>query len=832
MKAKILVWILAVFCLVGAVQGALTDGLVSAWKLDNNLYDSLNLNNGTNNSVTFNNTIYRDGGYSGVFDGSSSYVDLGDPASLKTGNFTISAWIYPDSAPIQRTIYTRRVDINTNMQFYFEGENTLTLYMAGAGTSCNVDQAEAVYSGVWNHVVATFNGTWVSLYRNGTLILNETCTATAWIGGAAQTTIGRLGIAAYYWDGEEDEIYFWNRSLSASEILTLYNSTPYYPFSISATTDLYITAKDSWNSSNISSFNVNISWSNGTTTSHASSGGNVYLSNLSNGGTAYNITFWNVTNYFNSQNLSVTLVNATNNTLVGYLHQAELCLNASSKVSGAAITANNFTISSTVRSSCFNLSSGNHNVMAQKIGWFSKNQTFTVAALSNTTRTVENMSYANLTIYVRDANGSAYLSGYALNLTSLNYTSWPGENYSSTSNQSFSLINGTYHVDVDMPGYALTDAEANITVAGHTNYTFWLYATNTVNITFLYEANGTLAAGPTISADLIVGDANATSGSTTTGYMWIEGLTPGEYEIRYSTTDFQERSYFFTLTNRTYNELILYLLEDAASEDILINLFDEFTNPLEGYTIKLLRYYAAENGYVEVDMGRTNSEGQTQLRAIRNGPYYKFRILDSDGTVLQTTSATQIYDLEINLYVTLGGNIGQLLENLNGVSYELTYLNSTKQFKFSWDNPDNTVTNAELKIYTTTPLADTLYNSSSTASSSGTIYLSIAEVNGTTYKAQAYLTFSGDSSATLVDTLTHTFDAVVSIFGKYGLLLTFFIVLAVALVGIWSPAALTILVPTAITVTRIAQFHSLGKTWIAAIWAVGFIILYIIRDKS
>lgn len=849
MIKKILIWILALILLCSFVSANDVNlSVVSHYTADNSM-TIVNLSIDSNGK--FNASIYYPAttGYTGKI-GQAYYLESQKATASKgskvqtsipsttTGkygnNWTSCAWVNWSQNTANYDGVMGDMSVADGIGVGLDSDNTVRLY-TGAWTDSNF----AVGLNAWHYIclVSMWNGTTgnQSIFINGTLRLTRSGTYTNstynWTFGNIYANDGNLNEGI---NGTIDLMTIWNRTLNQDNLTYLYNNGNGIDFPFrEITTSINITASDEWNTTSIPSFSTNISWSNGSTTTHSSTYGYVYITNMTNGGNTYNITFWNTSNYFTRTYYTQTLTNATTNTLDGKLHQAEVCFNASEKISGTYITPNNFTINSTTRTTCFNLSAGSYNIMAKKIGWFDKNQTFTVTALQNNTQTIANMSYANLTIYVRDANGSTFLSGYTLNLTSINYTSWPGEHYASTTNQSYNLINGTYHAIVDVPGYALTNAEANITVAGNTNYTFWLHATNTVNITFLYEANNTLVAGPTISADLIVDDTNATSGTTTTGYLWVEGLTPGDYEIRYSTTDFQERSYFFTLTNRTYSELTLYLIEDTPSEDILLNLFDEFTNPLPEYTIKLLRYYASEDGYVEVDMGKTNSEGQTQVRATRNGPYYKFRILDTDGDVIQTTTATQIYDTELNLYVTLGGSVGQLMNELNSVSYSLTYLNTTKQFKFSWDNSDNTVTNAQLKIYTTDlQTGDTLYNSSSTASSSGTIYLSIAEVNGTTYKALAYLTFSGDTTATLVGTLTHTFEGIVETFGKYGLLLTFFILIAVSMIGIWNPAALTILIPTALTVTRIAQFHALDKTWIVSIWAVGIIILYIIRDKA
>jgi len=599
-------------------------------------------------------------------------------------------------------------------------------------------------------------------------------------------------------------------------------------------TDINITVVDDFNASSINSYSVNISWVNGTTQTLSTTNGSIDLYNVSDNNTNINITFYGVSDYFDLTQTNVAITANSTNTIQGSIYQAVACFDATEYISGAAITPTSFTIGSKTNTQCFNLTAASHSVTANKTGWFSKSQTFNITALSNSTYTINNMSYNNLTVYAKDIVTGAYLSGYSINITSLNNTGWGGEYSASTTNQSFSIINNSYNIKIDHPSYALTDATVNLTVSGNANYTFLLYPSNSLNITFYDELTNAILSAPNISYEIIANDTTATVGWTTNGTAWHEGLGDGTYEIRYrGTWSYSERNYFFTLQSRTYNALSLYLLNKSTTEAITATLYDEYGNKLEGYTIKLLRYYPAESSFLTVDMGNTNAEGTTVLNAIRNEPYYKFRIIDTDGvTVIKTTSSSQIYETTITLYINLGSGVGVELDNLLTVSYALTWLNATNQFKYTWDNSDNTVVSASIYVYETSAVGDILFNSSSSTSSSGTLYSGVARINGTTYIAKAYVTFSGDTNPTLIDTLTQTFEDGVAIFGTFGLFLTFIILVGLSFSGLWNPAAPCILLPVALIITRIAHLHGLAWTWVTAITAVGIIIVYLIRDKS
>jgi len=449
------------------------------------------------------------------------------------------------------------------------------------------------------------------------------------------------------------------------------------------------------------------------------------------------------------------------------------------------------------------------------------NRTYANHNVSSNLAAVLNFSYYRLKV-----NATQKLNGNAVNKFSVTI----GSQVWNTTSGSL-LLNltkdSTVQVFFDPENY--TTNTSNITMNNWLiNHSVSVWPTNSLNITFKDE----------VSAEKInlsvwfslISTSYATNHTTTNGTFWIDDLPAGDYEIRYSGAGYDERNYFFTLTNRTYNSLTLYLLN--ASTDITNTLYDEYGNLLPNYYIKLLRYYVSTNSYILVDQGLTNFEGKTVLEGVLNSPYYKFIITDTEGNVFKETSGTQLHDTSISHFITLGNPVSEDLSNLNGITTSLSFLTASNQFKYTWDNSDGTAITATLEIYTVSPLGNTLYNTSSTTASSGTMYLAIEEVNGTTYLAEGYAEFSGESEPTLMETLTQTFSQVEEIFGVFGLFLTAIILISMVALGLWSPPVASIMVGVSLILTRVANLHTLEWTYVTAISVVAIIIAYIISDKA
>jgi hypothetical protein len=212
------------------------------YKFEGNTIDStLNGNDATATNLTYTSAGWFQSG--GTFDGSATLVNM--PAknySIATG-YTITAWIKTNTsrvAPMQilckdkvnygganRRDFQFRVDGTGDgvgkLRFVrFSNNTTVVTNFASTGT---------VNSGNWVHVAAVFdNAVGSKIYINGVQDGSDAVTTNNQNSTDSNIRIGSIeegatsGIANVF-SGNTDEVSFWNRPLTASEIQTLAEST-------------------------------------------------------------------------------------------------------------------------------------------------------------------------------------------------------------------------------------------------------------------------------------------------------------------------------------------------------------------------------------------------------------------------------------------------------------------------------------------------------------------------------------------------------------------------------------------------------------------------------
>jgi len=215
---------------------ALTDNLISYYKLDGNSNDSVGSNNGADTSVTYstgNGKVYQGAGLNGT----SSHIDTSSVILIATDNFTIAGWINPATFP-QLSIAVQNGTDNGGA-----GGNNGYGFGLGDGLGGSGNKLQGLLSGVawadsgyyflntniWYHVVMVRTSGTLNFYVNGT-ITSGSNTSTP----ATPTTLSQIGsqVGIRFFNGKIDEVGFWNRALSSTEITQLYNGGAglSYPF--------------------------------------------------------------------------------------------------------------------------------------------------------------------------------------------------------------------------------------------------------------------------------------------------------------------------------------------------------------------------------------------------------------------------------------------------------------------------------------------------------------------------------------------------------------------------------------------------------------------------
>lgn len=177
---------------------------------------------GTLKGASWNLTGKHGGALS--FNGSSSYVDLGNPSALQfTGSMTVSAWVYPTAHPGDDGQIVAKSD-GGGWQFKTSPDTGVrTFGFAVTGGSGLVQRySQSVYSLYkWYHVAGVYNASakTLDIYVNGVLdngVLNGSV-PSAQVNSSVNVNIGRR-TGGYLFAGLIDEVRIYNRALTAAQV--------------------------------------------------------------------------------------------------------------------------------------------------------------------------------------------------------------------------------------------------------------------------------------------------------------------------------------------------------------------------------------------------------------------------------------------------------------------------------------------------------------------------------------------------------------------------------------------------------------------------------------
>jgi len=213
-------------------SASFSSNLVAYWKFDEGTGTTAKDSSGNGNTGTLTNgPLWTQGriGSALYFDGADDTVIVPDSNSLDLSNaFTLSAWVNPSQA-----FTDFRAILVKNYSYY--------LYANAAGycgdgtplsgfeqpTSNIVCQSTSLVPNTWTHLAATYNGSTLTLYRDGLPV------AVANASGALAPTAGSLQIGASqfgeFFKGMIDEVRIYKTALNDSDILTIFQQDSIVP---------------------------------------------------------------------------------------------------------------------------------------------------------------------------------------------------------------------------------------------------------------------------------------------------------------------------------------------------------------------------------------------------------------------------------------------------------------------------------------------------------------------------------------------------------------------------------------------------------------------------
>lgn len=217
--------------------GDITTGLVGWWKFDDGSGTTAADSSGQGNTGTLSGSSIPTWVAPGKIGSSmlnfagSGYVDCGTNLTLDPTAITLSAWVRPSSLPNSyNTVISRFATfagLFSYSSIFVKSSGKLAMYVRGNNDiSYDGSGTNTLSTNVWNQIVLTYDATnglvgYVNASVDGTAASNGNLSQIL-----ATISIGTdLNTAGRDWNGDLDDVRFYNRALTQIDVTTLYNYT-------------------------------------------------------------------------------------------------------------------------------------------------------------------------------------------------------------------------------------------------------------------------------------------------------------------------------------------------------------------------------------------------------------------------------------------------------------------------------------------------------------------------------------------------------------------------------------------------------------------------------
>ena len=205
--------------------GSAPAGLVAAYGFDEVGVSTVTDVSGNGNTGTISGAVRSASGrYGGAlsFDGDNDLVTIPDASSLDLSNgMTLEAWVRPEA--LGTSWRTAVVKEQTNALAYALYAHTNYSGPSGhvytGGADRRARAGALLPLDAWSHVAATYDGSTIRVYRDGTEIATEPVIGTI-TASSGPLQIGGTQLWSEWFEGMIDEVRVYNRALSVAEIKT------------------------------------------------------------------------------------------------------------------------------------------------------------------------------------------------------------------------------------------------------------------------------------------------------------------------------------------------------------------------------------------------------------------------------------------------------------------------------------------------------------------------------------------------------------------------------------------------------------------------------------
>jgi hypothetical protein len=200
-------------------------GMIGWWPGDGNANDIVGGHNGT----VMNGATFAPGMVSQGFshDGADDYVNIPDNSSLNPTAITVDAWFY--TTDIVGQLYppiVKKADLSAGYALEIDSDDSqIRFWVYVSGTGWRSSAAVPISTNTWYHATGTYDGSSIRIYLDGQPQGSPTIVSGTIAPSSNPLNIGRdPSNTSRLFEGLIDEVEIFNRALSASEILQIYNA--------------------------------------------------------------------------------------------------------------------------------------------------------------------------------------------------------------------------------------------------------------------------------------------------------------------------------------------------------------------------------------------------------------------------------------------------------------------------------------------------------------------------------------------------------------------------------------------------------------------------------
>jgi len=304
----------------------------------------------------------------------------------------------------------------------------------------------------------------------------------------------------------------------------------------------------------------------------------------------------------------------------------------------------------------------------------------------------------------------------------------------------------------------------------------------------------------------------------------------GYGEVQYFQDDYRLRHFYIfentRLTNTTINNT-LYLIPTALTYEFTFLVQDNLVKEQVDKYVSILRWYPEINQYKVVGMGNTDEDGKTVFSLITGTVDYRAGVYEKDGTLIHLTNPSRFVcsASPCTHTITIPSDPTSLFD-IYGIQNSLTFNTTSKIFTFVWNDPSQATTGINLSVY-----RDTYGNNVVVCSEQAETWTGILTCDVSAYTGSLRaVVFRSASPFTEFNSLIAKIGGEISSVagGKtIGLFLGLVLFVFALLMGIFSPVVAILM--GIVSLVPMLYFGAIGRTTFIGIILLGGIIIHFLR---